>query len=167
MLKRNSFLDKTTFFNTFFVFLFLCNTGVLLAQQGEYELFGAAFEVKDTLHAARTTVLNLEENDPVQTQLAGTIKEVCQAKGCWMKVGLVSGEEVFVRFKDYGFFVPTDASERKVILNGKVFTEIMSVEDQRHYARDKGASEEAINKIQQPKRTLRFEADGVMIKTPL
>ncbi len=102
--------------------------------------------------------------DTVDIQLAGEIKEVCQAKGCWMKVTLDNKQEVFVKFKDYGFFVPTNVSTRKVAMNGLAFVEEMSVEEQRHYAKDEGASKEAIMKITKPKKTLRFEADGVIIK---
>ena len=101
--------------------------------------------------------------DTIQTQLKGKIKEVCQAKGCWMKVALDNNEEVFVRFKDYGFFVPTDSSDKDVIINGVIFTTEMSIEDQKHYAKDSGASPDEIAKIVAPKKQLRFEADGVLI----
>ena len=70
---------------------------------------------------------------------------------------------MFVRFKDYGFFVPKDAAGKKVVMNGAAFLEEMSVEDQKHYAEDEGASEEELAQITAPKRTLRFEADGVLI----
>ena len=55
-----------------------------------------------------------------EIRIEGTIKEVCQRKGCWLK--LTDGsKELTVRFKDYGFFVPKDASNSKVIVQG-VFT---------------------------------------------
>jgi hypothetical protein len=80
-----------------------------------------------------------------------------------MKVNL-SGDEVFVKFKDYGFFVPLDAAGKEVVMNGKAFVEELSVDEQKHYAMDKGASKEEIEKITSPKKTLRFEADGVLIE---
>ena len=107
----------------------------------------------------------LKVSDSLTTQMKGTIMEVCQAKGCWMKVNLSDEKEVFVKFKDYGFFVPTDSQGKEVIMNGLAFIEEMSVEDQRHYAMDKGASEEEAKQITAPKRTLRFEADGVYISS--
>jgi hypothetical protein len=82
-----------------------------------------------------------------------------------MKVQLESNEEVFVRFKDYGFFVPKDAAGKRVVMNGAAFFEEMSVEDQRHYAEDEGASEDELALITSPKKTLRFEADGVLIES--
>lgn len=39
----------------------------------------------------------------------------------------------------------------------------MSIEDQRHYAEDGGKSKEEIAAITEVKRTLAFEADGVLI----
>lgn len=39
----------------------------------------------------------------------------------------------------------------------------MTVEDQKHYAEDEGATQEELAKITKPKQTLRFEADGVRI----
>jgi hypothetical protein len=81
-----------------------------------------------------------------------------------MKVEIAPQEEVFVRFKDYGFFVPKDAADKKVFMQGMAFLEEMSVDDQKHYAKDSGASEEEINQIKEPKRILRFEAEGVLIK---
>ena len=55
-----------------------------------------------------------------EIRIEGTIKEVCQHKGCWLK--LTDGDkELTVRFKDYGFFVPKDASTSKVIVQG-IFT---------------------------------------------
>lgn len=133
------------------------------AQQNSGDYFGKSFEVTalDKVDALK----RIGAKDTISLQLQGTITEVCQAKGCWMKVDLAEGEEVFVRFKDYGFFVPIDAAEKSTVLNGVAFVEEMSVEDQKHYAADKGATEEELKKITAPKKTYRFEADGVLIRS--
>ncbi|WP_010517492.1 DUF4920 domain-containing protein [Croceivirga radicis] len=125
--------------------------------------FGSSFKVEENLEQKNNVYANLVTGNSLQTQLKGTIKEVCQAKGCWMRVDLSNGEEVFVRFKDYGFFVPTDVAGNEVVMNGKAFIEEMSVEDQKHYAKDKGLMTTEIGKITAPKKTFRFEADGVLI----
>ncbi|WP_339333083.1 MULTISPECIES: DUF4920 domain-containing protein [unclassified Croceitalea] len=141
---------------------------IVFAQQNtsstDYELFGADFEKEKGTTKDAEVYQNIKAKDTVITQLVGNINEVCQAKGCWMKVNLPNNEEVFVKFKDYGFFVPLDASGRQVVMNGKAFLEEVSVDEQRHYAKDKGASEDEISRITEPKKTLRFEADGVLIK---
>jgi len=151
-------------FNTFTAVLLL---GILLVSckqetiQGDY--FGEEFEVSGKASKTSAPFDQISAKDSIQTQIVGEIKEVCQSKGCWMKVQLESNDEVFVRFKDYGFFVPKDAAGKKVVMNGAAFLEEMSVEDQRHYAEDEGASEDELAQITAPKKTLRFEADGVLI----
>ena len=129
--------------------------------QGDY--FGQEFEVSGKAAKTSAPFEKISATDSLQIQMIGEIKEVCQNKGCWMKVKLESDDEVFVRFKDYGFFVPKDAAGKKVVMNGSAFLEEMSVEDQKHYAEDEGASEDELAQITAPKQTLRFEADGVLI----
>jgi len=102
--------------------------------------------------------------DTVQTKFKAEVIEVCQAKGCWMKLTLEDGSETMVRFKDYGFFMPKDIAGKEVVVRGKAFVEAMSVEDQKHYAKDAGMSEQEIAKITAPKKTYGFEADGVLLK---
>lgn len=131
-------------------------------ENGNY--YGEAFKITDAIQRNMPVYDQLTVTDTVTTQMTGTIKEVCQVKGCWMKVALDADNEVFVRFKDYGFFVPKDAADKTVYMNGLAFLEEMSVEDQKHYAKDSGASDEEIAQITDPARILRFEADGVLIK---
>lgn len=105
---------------------------------------------------------DLKPGDTLNLKFASQVKEVCQNKGCWMKVDL-GGEEAMVKFKDYGFFMPKDLAGQKIIMAGKAYIEEMSVEDQRHYAEDGGATPEEALAITEPKRTLSFEANGVLI----
>jgi len=107
---------------------------------------------------------NMAIADTTKAKFIAVVKEVCQAKGCWMKVELDDGKEAMVRFKDYGFFMPKDIGGKEVIVNGYAFVEEMSVEDQKHYAEDGGKSEDEIAKITEPKKTFGFEADGVLLK---
>jgi len=151
-------------FNTFAVVL-LVFLGMISCKEEvmKGDFYGQEFEVSRKAYQTAETYTNLSAKDSVQTQLIGEITEVCQSKGCWMKVKLDADNEVFVRFKDYGFFVPKDAAGKKVAMNGAAFLEEMSVDDQRHFAEDEGASEDEIALITAPKKTLRFEADGVLI----
>ncbi len=161
MLKTDIFLRKSIFFNIFLVILL--SSGATRAIAQDYNTYGSSFDVGEDVKKSSKVFENMEVSDPLQSQLTGVITEVCQAKGCWMKVDLVDGKEVFVRFKDYGFFVPKDVAGKDVILNGMAFVEEMTVEDQKHYAEDEGATQEELAKITEPKQTLRFEADGVRI----
>lgn len=97
-------------------------------------------------------------------KLKGEIVETCSKKGCWMT--LDTGEDtLFIKFRDYGFFVPVDSVEGKTaIIQGDLFLDTTSVEMLKHYAEDAGKSEEEIALITEPSFELGFIADGVIIK---
>ena len=106
----------------------------------------------------------MKVGDTIQSKMTGKVEEVCQAKGCWMKLDLENGEQVMVKFKDYGFFMPKDITGQEVIINGKAYVNEMSVDEQQHYAEDAGNTAEEVAAITKPKRTYSFEADGVLLK---
>ncbi|NAS11197.1 DUF4920 domain-containing protein [Poritiphilus flavus] len=106
----------------------------------------------------------LGASDTLKTKFSARVKEVCQVKGCWMKLELPDGAETMVKFKDYGFFVPTDIVGKEVVVNGNAFLEVVSVDDQKHYAQDAGKSEKEIAAITEEIRNYGFEADGVLLK---
>ena len=106
---------------------------------------------------------SLKEGDTLSVKFKSSINEVCQKKGCWMTLALADDKEVFVKFKDYGFFVPKNAQEKEVIVNGKAFVSVESVDVLKHYAKDAGKSQAAIDSITEPKVTYSFMADGVLI----
>jgi hypothetical protein len=94
----------------------------------------------------------------------GEITGTCAKKGCWMDVA--SGEDtVFVRFLDYGFFVPTEGAEgKRTVVEGEAFFDTLTVDMLRHYAEDAGESEAYIAAISEPELQLAFTATGVMIE---
>ncbi|MEO1448785.1 MAG: DUF4920 domain-containing protein [Bacteroidota bacterium] len=99
-------------------------------------------------------------------KIEGEVLAACQAKGCWMTMPIAEGQEMRVKFKDYGFFVPKDIAGKTAILEGKAFADTTSVADLRHYAVDGGMSEEeAAEKFTEPEVAIAFEATGVIIKS--
>lgn len=111
-------------------------------------------------------VLQMQEQDSIQTKVRGTVEAVCQTKGCWMNLTVGEGEEkqeLFVQFKDYGFFMPKDIAGREVIMEGLAYRSITSVEELRHYAEDDGQSEEEIAAITEPLEERKFLANGVIL----
>lgn len=106
---------------------------------------------------------NLKVGDTTVVKFEAKVNEVCQAKGCWMRLEL-GDDETMVKFKDYGFFMPKNIAGKNVIVNGKAFIAEVSVEEQRHYAEDAGKTKEEIEAITEVERTLSFEADGVLVK---
>jgi len=107
----------------------------------------------------------VKEQGGFEGTVKSTIHETCQKKGCWMLVDAGNGEEIRVRFKDYGFFVPTEGVEdMEVIMHGQAYLDTTTVDMLRHYAEDAGKSAEEIEAITEPEYALAFEATGVIIK---
>jgi hypothetical protein len=110
----------------------------------------------------------LESSDSLTNiKVSGSIGGVCQAKGCWMNIVSTSDESkesMFVKFKDYGFFMPLDASGSTAIMEGKAFKEETSVDELRHYAEDEGKTADEIAAITEPITELKFLAHGVILK---
>lgn len=115
----------------------------------------------EELYAKLGTVDELE-NVKVKAKVTG----VCQAKGCWMNLTStnVDGDnQLFVKFKDYGFFMPKDIAGREVIVEGRAYKEVTPVDELRHYAEDEGLPEAEILAITEPKEELKFMAHGVIL----
>jgi hypothetical protein len=63
----------------------------------------------------------------------GSIAEVCQKKGCWMKVVSDSSDiGTRVTFKDYGFFVPTNSKNWLVRAEGVFHVKVWTKEEADH-----------------------------------
>ena len=135
------------------------------SQEIAYASFGDEISSDDALSASQMTEVynNLKAGDTIYTKVVAKVEEVCQSKGCWMRLNLDDDKEIMVKFKDYGFFMPKNIAGMEVIVNGKAFVNEMPVDELRHYAEDAGKSTEEIAAITEPKRTYSFEADGVLI----
>lgn len=131
-----------------------------------YNSYGEQISSENSLSAAEMEekFQNLKPGDTIDVSFATRVNSVCKNKGCWMTLDLPDEEDVMVKFKDYGFFVPKDIEEKEVVVNGKAYIAEVSVDEQRHYAEDQGQTDEEIAAITKPKRTLSFLADGVLIK---
>lgn len=128
-------------------------------------LIGESMEWKTALPVSvLDESFDLEAQDLVVVK--GKVTDVCQKKGCWMKLDKGNGEKIRVTFKDYALFMPKDLSGREVVIRGKVLMDTLTVDDLRHYAEDDGQSPEEIAKITEPEIQIAFEADGVAILKP-
>jgi len=143
----------------------ICAHFKILAQDGMYRSFGAEITAESAASLADLEK-GLASSDSIETKVMGKIDDICQVKGCWMNVSDQGDADhaIFVRFKDYGFFVPKDAGGKEVVMEGVAYKELTSVEELRHYAKDSGLSEDEISKITEPKEEIRFLAKGVLIK---
>ncbi|MDX2133230.1 MAG: DUF4920 domain-containing protein [Saprospiraceae bacterium] len=101
--------------------------------------------------------------DSLAIKVSGTVKEVCQVKGCWMTLTAPNQPDMRVTFKDYAFFMPKDLSGKKVVVDGYAYVKVTPVDELRHYAEDAGKSQKEIQAITEPKREIVYEAKGVVI----
>lgn len=162
-------MKKIVIIAAFALTLISCNKKEETAVKTESKLTYASFgdKITDENAIAKEEMLakykTLKAGDTINVKLATKINEICQNKGCWMTLELGNDENAFVKFKDYGFFVPMNAQKRETIVEGKAFVEETSVAELKHYAEDEGKSPEEIAKITAPKTEYKFLANGVLI----
>lgn len=130
---------------------------------GNGRSFGDKVDVKNAI-TYDELLTRLKKADKVATTVRGKVGEVCMAKGCWMTVASADGSDpIFVKFKDYAFFMPKDIVGKQVVMTGEAFKEVTTVEMLRHFAEDAGKSKAEIMAINTPKEELKFMASGVAV----
>jgi hypothetical protein len=102
-------------------------------------------------------------SDFADVKIVATVKDVCAKKGCWLKLELPQGEEVMVKMKDYGFFLPLAAKGKKVVIDGEATLKTTSVAELKHYAEDAKKSQAEIDAIKEPQKEVRVTAKGIVI----
>ncbi len=162
-------MKKLLFLSTISIALFAScshNTEVkteTVAIDSTLQYFGDSITTSDAVDAKELAAL-IKDKDSVTIKLTGTVESVCQKKGCWMNMAIGENQSMKVRFKDYAFFVPKDATGKTVFIEGVAFKDTTSIAELKHYAEDAGQSKEEIEKITQPEININFEAKGVIIK---
>lgn len=77
--------------------------------------------------------------DGKEVVVEGTVKEVCQKKGCWHTIATASPDvSVMVKDKEYKVFLPKDAAGRRVHVGGTFALVETPEAEARHYAEDAG-----------------------------
>lgn len=144
---------------------FSCKQATPVATTVEGDYFGAQFEVANPISVEKA-IEDLATNDTLNVQLGGLVQSVCKSKGCWTNIAsnLESEDKIFVKFKDYGFFLPLDCEGQEIVLEGKAYMEVTSVDELRHYAEDENKSQEEIDAINEPAKELKFMASGAYLK---
>ncbi len=105
----------------------------------------------------------LKSKDTVAVKIKAKALSSCASKGCWMTLKIDEKEEAFVKMKDYGFFVPMAISGKNVVLDGIAFIKTTTVDELKHYAEDGKKSQAEIDAIKEPKKEIRFLANGILV----
>ena len=130
----------------------------------EKQIFGDQNITEEGKISGLELLNTLASNDSAQVKVEAKINSICQKKGCWMYVDLGDTTEMLVRFKDYEFFVPMDATDKIAMIEGMAKVDTLSVEWQKHLKEDANASQEEIDAISEPKIMYSIaEATGVII----
>jgi len=98
-----------------------------------------------------------------EVKITAKVLEVCPKKGCWLKLELNDGSTATVKMKDYGFFIPTAAKGKTVVIDGEVKMKTTSVAELRHYAEDAKKSKEEIEAITKAEKAVSVLAKGIVV----
>jgi hypothetical protein len=133
------------------------------SDDGDGVHFGEIIDAKKAISFEKM-LSKMKSDGGFEGKVIAKVGTVCQVSGCWMETyGKDEEKTMFVQFKDYGFFMPKDLTGGKVVMRGQAYVDVTSVEDLKHFAEDKGASQEEIDAITEPVEELKFLADGVKI----
>ncbi|HET9057830.1 MAG TPA: DUF4920 domain-containing protein [Chitinophagaceae bacterium] len=128
------------------------------AQKGTH--YGKPFTPDNSI-----SITDLEANLKDQKysgKITGKVVEVCQVKGCWIKLDRGNGETVLAKTND-AFFMPKDIVGKTVMIEADASVKERTVKELRHYAEDAGKSKEEIKKIKKPKKELTLALKGVQV----
>ena len=129
---------------------------------GQTRSFGEKIEEGSIIENSKIQNLFLAK-EKFNAKLKAKVTDVCQMKGCWMKLEIGEEKDIMVNFKDYSFFVPKNIIGKEVIVSGEAFKRNISVDVLKHYARDRGENESAISLIVEPKEIYSLTAKGVIL----
>lgn len=111
----------------------------------------------------KSQLKNLEPGVPLTGQLEGKVIDVCENKGCWIKMELADKSVATVNMKDYGFFVPTALKGKKILVDGNVQLATTSIKDLQHFAEDAKKTPGEIAAITEPKQEIKVLASGIRV----
>ncbi len=143
-----------------------CKKEIQLSDKNTFVSFGDSITSDNAISKEElfAKYQGIKVGDTLNVKFSSKIIDVCQKKGCWMNLELTTDNQVFVKFKDYAFFMPLNSKNSDVIINGKAFVSEESIDELKHYAKDAGKSPAAIDSIIAPEKTYSFMADGVLLK---
>jgi hypothetical protein len=112
-------------------------------QTADFETFGELLD--DSLPMVALEELASDGGDYVgqPIRVIARVSEVCQKKGCFF-IAQEGSSVMRISFKDYGFFVPTDISGKRVTFTGEVVAREITVDEAAHYAEDLGGADSPV-----------------------
>lgn len=124
-----------------------------------HEIFGAEVSEWNEGMDLVSIIKSSEELAGKEITLETKVAEVCQKKGCFF-VANQDGYTARITFKDYGFFIPTDALGKTVRLVGTFEVKELSEDQAKHYAEDAGNDP---NEVEGTQKEYSIVATSVMV----
>ena len=108
-----------------------------VAQTADSETFGSPLDEAVPAVSLEQIAGDGERFVGQSVRVEARVSEVCQKKGCFF-IAQEGSSIVRISFKDYGFFVPTDISGKRVTFVGEVVAKEITQEAAEHFAEDIG-----------------------------
>lgn len=148
--------------------LILAVAGVIVGSCGsgttpEGTLYGKAVDTALVI-GPDEAVAQLANSSNLICTINGTVEQVCQAEGCWLKLKLKDNSSLLVRTREHAFKVPKDLAGRLVYVAGTAHMDTTDVATLQDYAKDEGKPDSVIAAITQPEISPVVEADGILVK---
>lgn len=125
----------------------------------DYKVYGSKFPDDAQFFALGYLIRNSKVFQEQEIATSGTIKQVCQKKGCFFILN--NGEnEARITFKDYEFFIPTNTAGKEVRLVGTFDVKELSEDEAKHYAED---ADEDPDEVEGQQVEYQIEATSVKI----
>ena len=145
-------------------FLFAQKNEIPEALPGTEYGVGVSEQITSNVYSTDKLINELEkEKELKDIVIQAKITGVCEKKGCWLTLENSQNITIFVKMKDYAFFLPMSALGKTVLLQADANKKITSVEELKHYAEDAKKTKEEIEKITEPKTEIRVLAKGIKI----
>lgn len=126
--------------------------------------YGVKIEKPESAQELTALLTAMGDKTELEATIKGTIKNVCQAEGCWFKTEVAGFDDIRINAVDHSFFLPKDCAGKSFVAQGKLVKTIISVDELKHLAEDEGKSAEEIAAITEPSEEFEFEANGVILK---
>ncbi len=128
-----------------------------VARDAQSETFGSQWEATRSVVELADVLADVEQYVDQSLVIRTGIAKVCQKKGCLI-IAQSGPHAVRVSFRDYGFFIPTDAAGKNVELAGELVRRELSEAEVAHFNQDAGESSGLA-----PGHVVEIVADGIRI----
>lgn len=134
---------------------------------GEQKKYGKEITLKDTTKVS-DIIANPEKFDGMRVLVAGPIVDVCQERGCWIKIGTGKDSEA-IRFKvDDGVIIFSQELKGKSafaegIVSVKEYSEEELIKSGEEHAKEEGTTFDRTT-VKGPKMVLQIKGEGAMVE---